>query len=166
MDEEPGRLQSMGPQRVVHNSVTNTFTFTFHQIVSDIFVILLVIKNKKFNIHPLLVTIYLEVVYLHFLDNTFSVIYFHSAYILNYTIYYYYYLYRFTNVPFPVFLIFSCSSVYKPEKNFFRLSFTIDLVATNSPFFCLFENIFISHSLLRLFYEFRVLSWHYVLSEL
>ena len=30
MDEEPGRLQSMEPQRVGHNRVTNTFTFTFH----------------------------------------------------------------------------------------------------------------------------------------
>jgi len=27
--EEPGRLLSMGSQRVRHNCVTNTFTFTF-----------------------------------------------------------------------------------------------------------------------------------------
>ena len=28
--EEPGGLQSMGPQRVGHNWVTNSFTFTQH----------------------------------------------------------------------------------------------------------------------------------------
>ena len=28
--EEPGRLLSMGVQRVGHNGVTNTFTFSFH----------------------------------------------------------------------------------------------------------------------------------------
>ena len=30
--EEPGRLQSMGSQRIRHDEVTNTFTFTFFTI--------------------------------------------------------------------------------------------------------------------------------------
>lgn len=43
--------------------------------------------------------------------------YFTPAYILNPIMYYYYYLYRFTNLPFPVVLIVSFSSMFKPEKN-------------------------------------------------
>jgi len=34
--EEPGRLQSIGSQRVRHDWVTFTFTFTFHYITKDV----------------------------------------------------------------------------------------------------------------------------------
>lgn len=43
---------------------------------------------------------------------------------------------------FPVFLNFSCCSMFKPEKKPFRLSFSISLLATNSLCFCLSENLF------------------------
>lgn len=75
--------------------------------------------------------------------------------------------FRFTHLPYPVFLIFSYNSVFKLEKYPFRLSPSVSLLATNSLCFCLFENVFLLPSfLMNIFVTIEFLVGSYVLSEL